>query len=83
MNGGTANLDRNHGVQHPHGRLERLQVEVVVREQAEGPRVDTKAYARMDVLLRGLEPCVSLRLRRVEQAEASSYGRGHTCLKMW
>lgn len=63
----AANFDSNHRVEHPHRRLERLEVEVVVGEEAEVPRVHAEAYACMDVLLRGLEPCIALGLRKVSE----------------
>ena len=62
MDGGTANLDGNNGVKDPDGRLERLEVLVLVREHAEVPIVHSKADTSVDILLGRLEPRISLGL---------------------
>ena len=63
MNGRTADLDGDDGVQDADGGLEGLEVDVLVGEHAEEAGVDTEADTGVDVLLRGLEPRVALSLK--------------------
>ena len=60
MDGGAADLDSDSGVQDTNRSLEGLEAEVLVGEDAEEPGVDAQADPGVDVLLRGLEPRVSL-----------------------
>ena len=83
MNGGTPDFHSGDGVQHPDGTLERLEVRVLVREHAKSALVDAKADARMNVLLRGLEPSIA---RGLSDGTVNTINRGgvkaRTCLKM-
>lgn len=63
VDGGAADLDGDDGVQDAHGGLEGLEVHVLVGEHSEDACVDAEADTGMDVLLRGLEPRVSLSLK--------------------
>ena len=64
MNGSAANLDRDDGVEDTDGGLEGLQVLVLVREHPEVVVINSEADTRVDILLRGLEPCIPLSLQR-------------------
>jgi uncharacterized protein YheU (UPF0270 family) len=59
---GAADLDRDDRVQQATGSLEGGEIVVLIREDTEHARVDTQTHAAVDVLLRGLEPRVCLRL---------------------
>ena len=63
MDSRAADLDRDDGIEDAHGGLEGLEVRVLVGEDAEEPGVDAQADPGVDVLLRGLEPRVSLSLK--------------------
>ena len=62
-------LDRHDGVQHPYRGLERLEVAVLVGEDAEETVVNPEANTGVDVFLRRLEPSITLRL---EEAQVSA-----------
>ena len=85
MNSGTADLDRDDGVQRAHGCLEWLEVGVVVGEDAEATTTDPETDTGVDVLLGGLEPGIALRLLGDEHTRAreQAWKVGLTCLKMW
>ena len=63
MDGGAANLHGDDGVKDPNGRLERLEVLVLVREHPKVVVVDPKADTRMYVLLRWFKPRIPLSLQ--------------------
>ena len=62
MDSRAAHLDGDDGVEGADRGLEGLEVAVLVREHAEVARVDTQADTGVDILLRGLEPGVTLSL---------------------
>lgn len=64
MNSGAADLYGNDGVESPNGRLERLEILVLVGKDSETPVVDAQTDTGMHVLFRRLKPRVPLRLRR-------------------
>ena len=68
MDGGAASLDGDDGVEHANGSLERLQILVLVWEHTEEAVVHPEADTSVDVLLRGLEPRISLGLARAGQS---------------
>ena len=68
MDGGAADLDGDDGVEHANGSLERLQILVLVWEHTEDDVVHPEANTSVDVLLRGLEPRISLGLARAGQS---------------
>jgi len=87
VNGSTPDFDSGDGVQHPDSTLERLEVRVLVRENAKSALVDAKADARMNVLFRGLEPSITRGLSngtgQYEQVAGRGQGaKARTCLKM-
>ncbi len=86
----AADLDGDDGVQDADGGLEGLEVDVLVREDAEAAGADPEADPSVDVLLRGLEPCISLSLNTMwavsSNGDERQWKRGAgrpTCLKMW
>ncbi len=62
MDGCAAYLDGNNGVEGAYGGLEGLEVAILVWEDTEMTCVDTDTDTSVDVLLRRLEPGISLRL---------------------
>ena len=62
MDGCAAQLDRRDGIKGADGRLEGLEVAVLVGEDTEATRVYAKADAGVHVLLGGLEPGIPLSL---------------------
>lgn len=83
MNGSAPDFHCGDGVQHPDSTLERLEVRVLVREHAKSALVDAKADARMDVLLRGLEPSITRGLSDGNRQYKQLGGvEARTCLKM-
>ena len=65
MDRGTSNLDSYHRVELPHSSLEGLEVMILVGEDTETPVVYAQTYTRVYVLLRGLEPSITLGLYSV------------------
>ena len=63
VDGGAASLDSDDGVECTHRSLERLEVAVLVGENAEAAWVYTKTNTDMDVLLGRLEPRITLSLQ--------------------
>ena len=63
MDSGAASLHRDDGVEDSDGGLEGLEILVLVREDTEMVVVHPQTNARVDVLLRGLEPRIPLCLR--------------------
>ena len=59
MDGSTADFHSGHWIQYPDSTLERLEIRVLVREDAKSALVDAKTNAGMDVLFRGLEPSIA------------------------
>ena len=77
VDGGAASLDSDDGVECTHRSLERLEVAVLVGENAEAAWVYTKTNTDMDVLLGRLEPGVALGLRgELACAREGRGGRG-------
>ena len=65
MDSGAPNLDGDDRVQSAYGGLKGFEVRVLVGEDAEHPSIDAEADTCVDVLLRRLEPSVTLGLRQV------------------
>jgi hypothetical protein len=59
----TAHFDGDKGIEHPYGCFEGCQVGIFIREDPEVAIVHSNADTCGDILLRGLEPSVSLSLR--------------------
>ena len=64
MNSGAANFYGHDGVEGPDGRLEGLEVPVLVWENTKMTCVDPKTDTSMYVLLGGFEPRIGLGLLR-------------------
>ena len=62
MDSGATSLHRDDGVEDSDGGLEGLEILVLVREDTEMVVVHPQTNARVDVLLRGLEPRIPLSL---------------------
>ena len=58
----AADLDGDDRVEDAHRGLEGLEVRVLVGKDAEDAGIDAQADTGVDVLLRGLEPCITLGL---------------------
>ena len=89
MDSRAADFDGDDGVEDAHGGLEGLEVRILVGEDAEDAGVDAQTDPGVDVLLRGLEPRVSLCLTAMpavssngDKRQWKEWGR-RTCLKMW
>lgn len=81
MDGSTAHLDGDDGVQGANRGLEWCQVGVLVWEDPEVTGFDPQADASRDVLFGRLKPSVSLGLGTVSMQRTRRGGR--TLLKMW
>ena len=62
MDGGTADLNSDDGIECANGSLKWLKVSVLVWEDTVLTSIDAKTHAPLNNLFRGLEPCISLRL---------------------
>lgn len=71
MNRSAAHFDGDDRVQCTDSSLEWLQKPILIREHTKLPRANAKANARMDVLCRGLQPCIALCLQKVSEREDS------------
>ncbi len=83
MDSSASKLDCYDGVQEADCGLKGLEVRVLVRENAEYPRIDPKADTGVNVLLSRLEPSVTLGLRRSVREETTMHRwMMRTCLKI-